>query len=93
MIKWLPPESAMWRSLGTSWTTDNELQAVTVEMLDAFIKLYIQANSKPNANKKQKPLHIPRPWEKNDKTEKRSTSIKEMISKGLPVKKVKGGDK
>jgi hypothetical protein len=92
MIQWLPPESAMWRSMGKSWTTENELQAMNIEMLDSYIKLYVQANSKPNSTRKFKPLHIPRPWDKNEKSERKGTSINELIHKGLNVKKAKGGE-
>ena len=90
MIRWLPPEAALWRSTGESWSTDNEFQAVTIEMLDTFIKLYIQAHSKPNS-RKLKPLHIPRPWDKSEKTPKKSTSLNELISKGIKVHKAKKG--
>ena len=94
MLRWLPPEAAVWRDAGTSWSTENELQAVTVEMLDALLRVYIQTHSKPNS-KKTKPIKIPRPWEKNEKQEKTRTSIGEMLANGLSVKKIKkeGGDK
>jgi hypothetical protein len=96
MIRWLPPEAAFWRSAGTSWTTDNELQATTIEMLDALLRTYIQANSKPNA-KKPSPMRIPRPWDKAEKKQQRGTSIGEMIGNGLTVKRGPkssgGGDK
>ena len=69
------------------------MQAVTVELLDTFIKLYVQAHSKPNSAKKYKPLRIPRPWDKSEKEAKRSTTLRELISKGVSVKKSnKGGD-
>jgi hypothetical protein len=91
MVKWLPSEAAVWRDAGTSWSTENELQATTVEMLDAILRVYIQAHSKPNS-KKPKPIKIPRPYEKQ---EKKRTSIGEMLANGLTVKKIKneGGDK
>lgn len=86
MLRWLPPEAAFWRSAGTSWSTENELQATTIEMLDAILRAYIQAHSKPNANK-QKPIHIPRPWDKAEKKAKRGTSIGEMLGNGLQVRR------
>jgi len=86
MIRWLPPEAALWRSAGTSWTTDNELQAATIEILDSFLRVYVQAHSKPGGTK-SKPLRIPRPWDKAEKEAKRSTSIGEMLSNGLAVRR------
>lgn len=86
MLRWLPPEAALWRAAGTSWTTDNELQAATVEMLDSFMRVFIQANSKPGGQK-QKPLRIPRPWDKSEKEQVRRTTLSEMLSNGLAVRR------
>jgi hypothetical protein len=95
MMRWLPPEAALWRSAGTSWSTENELQAITVEHLDALLRTYIQAHSKPNSQK-QKPLHIPRPWDKAVNETKRRTTLGEMLGNGLTVRKapksIKGGE-
>lgn len=94
MMRWLPPEAALWRSAGTSWSTENELQAATVEMLDALLRTYIQAHSKPNA-KRPTPLRIPRPWDKAEKQAKRRTTLGEMLGNGLSVRKApknKGGE-
>jgi hypothetical protein len=94
MMRWLPPEAAIWRSAGTSWSTENELQATTVEMLDALLRTYIQANSKPNS-KKPTPLRIPRPWDKAEKQAARRTTLGEMLGNGLTVRRApnnKDGD-
>jgi hypothetical protein len=95
MIRWLPPEAALWRSAGTSWTTANELQAATIEMIDSFLRVYITAHTKPGAQK-PKPIRIPRPWDKAEKEAKRSTTLQDMLSNGLairrPAPKTQGGE-
>ena len=79
MIRWLPPEAALWRSAGRDWTTENELQALTIEMLDAFRRMYLQANSK-KGTQLPPPITIPRPGDKAKERARRSgTTLKEMI--------------
>lgn len=91
MIRWLPPEAALWRSNKTSWTIDNELQATTIETLDALLRAYIQAHSKPNS-RKPTPIQIPRPWDKAEKSSKRGTTLTTLLSEGVKIRKAKGGE-
>jgi hypothetical protein len=91
LIKWLPPEAAIWRSNETAWDTQTELQATTIEILDAILRTYLQVHSKPNS-KKPKPIKIPRPWEKTEKEAKRGTTLNKLLSEGLKVKKIKKED-
>jgi hypothetical protein len=91
LVKWLPPEAAVWRSMQRNWTTENELQAITIEMLDGFRRLYLQANSK-KGTQLPPPITIPRPWDKKKEPSKRSgTTLKEMI--GIMKVPVRRGDK
>lgn len=87
MIQYLPPEASVWRKNRSSWTTDNELSAIQIEVTDALLRAFIMANSKPSSQK-PKPIKIPRPYEK-DKKESRTT-LTDLFSHGLRVKK---GDK
>lgn len=92
MLKHLPTDSALWRYTGQSWDMSNELQASTIEVLDALLRAFIQANSKPNSKKPQ-PIKIPRPWEHSNKQGKKGTSIKELLGHGLKVNRIaKGGE-
>jgi hypothetical protein len=92
LIRWLPPEAALWRSNKTSWTIDNELQAATIEMLDALLRAYVQSHSKPTA-RKPNPVKIPRPWDNAENTGKRRTTLGDLLGQGLSVKRVsKGGE-
>lgn len=88
LIKWLPPEAAIWRATSTTWTTDNELAALTIEMLDSLRRLYIQAHSKKGGTP-PKPIEIPRPWKRKEKAPaKRGTSLAEMMKQyGLQVRR------
>jgi hypothetical protein len=91
LATWLPPEAAVWRATSTSWTTENELQALTIEMLDSIRRLYLQAHAKKGA-KIPPPASIPRPWERaKERSKKSGTTLGEMIATmGMQVRR--GGD-
>ncbi len=92
LIRWLPPEAALWRANKTAWTVDNELNAGIIEMLDALLRAYIQTHSKPTS-KKPNPVKIPRPWDKAETSRNRSTTLGDLLSQGLTVRKTpKGGE-
>lgn len=84
LIRWLPPDAALWRSLGTAWDTRTELAALTVEMLDAQLRAFVQANSK-KGTPAHPPMHIPRPWEAPEKAARRGTGLSELIG-NVPVR-------
>lgn len=91
LIKWLPAEAAVWRATSTSWTVDNELAALNIEMLDSLRRMYIQAHTK-KGTQPPKPVEVPRPWNTEKKsTAKRGTTLAEMMKRhGLKVRR--GGD-
>ena len=87
LLKWLPPDAAIWRSNKTAWTNTDELLATLIEVNDAQLRVFIQANSKPNS-KKLEPIVIERPNGTNAKQSKKRTSLKEIINTGnIPVRK------
>lgn len=86
MLRWLPPEAALWRANGTSWTTSDELQASTVEMLDALLRTYVQVHSKPGS-RKSTPLRIRRPWDKPENERKKGTTLGELLGQNLAVRR------
>jgi len=91
LLKWLPVDAALWRSNKTAWTTTDELLATLIEVNDAQLRAFIQANSKPNS-KKIDPIVIERPNGTDAKESKKRTSLKEIINTGsIPVKKVNLG--
>lgn len=47
-----------------AWTTDREIAATTVEVLHSFMLSYFKVHGSKSVGK---PLHIERPWEKNQK--------------------------
>lgn len=87
LVKWLPPDAALWRATGKDWSTTNELLSILIETLDTFRRMYLQANSKRGTNLPE-PLHIPRPWEREKERKKSSgTSLRELIGvHRVPVK-------
>lgn len=85
LVQWLPPEAATWRSMGRAWTTDQELAAITIEMLDSLRRLYIQAHTKQGA-KQPDPIHIPRPWDQEKPAPRRGTTLQEMLRMGVDVR-------
>lgn len=90
LVRWLPPEAAVWRALEQSWSTGEELQALTIELLDSIRRLYIQANTK-KGTKLPEPIEIRRPWTPKNATRKSGTTLREMIgTMKLPVHPVKG---
>jgi hypothetical protein len=63
-----------------------------IEVNDAQLRAFIQANSKPNS-KKIEPIKIERPYENNAKTPKKHTTLREIINLGnIPVKKTRDGE-
>ena len=92
LVQWLPVDAALWRSNKTAWGNTEELLATLIEVNDAQLRAFIQANSKPNS-KKLEPIKIERPYENNAKSAKKHTTLKEMINLGgIPVKNIKGGE-
>ena len=90
LFEHLPPDAAVWRDMGVSWTTEMELQALGIEMLDAFRRTYIIANSKKGA-KQPEPIRIPRPYEKTAPARARGTRLSELIQHmKMPVRVVPG---
>ena len=86
-MQWLPPDAAVWRSTGTAWDANTELQAVTVEMLDAVLRAYTQVHSK-KGSRPPKPLEIPRPWKRTAKPARSGTSLSELMrAGGVPVRR------
>lgn len=87
LTRWLPPEAALWRSTGQAWDTHTELQATTVEMLDALLRAYLQVHSKKGAKQPQ-PVEIPRPWKRTEKPRQSGTPLSELIrASGMPVRR------
>lgn len=48
-----------------AWTTDRELLATITELLHQLIIITLAANGSKDA-KHMKPIHVPRPYEKDD---------------------------
>jgi hypothetical protein len=90
LVQWLPPDAALWRSMGNSWSTDQELLALNAELLDSLRRLYLQAHSKPGARLPD-PLHIPRPGDRETPQRPRGTTYKEMLRMGVRVNPQGGG--
>jgi hypothetical protein len=63
-----------------AWTTERELAATTAEILHAFMLSYFKVNGGKNVGK---PMHVERPWEKNQKPQ--------MLSPGAFAAMVGGG--
>lgn len=78
LVRWLPPDAAVWRSAGTAWDVKTELAATTVELLDALLGVTVQVNSKKP--KKVEPTRIPRPWQSERKRDG-GTTLGELLSK------------
>jgi hypothetical protein len=91
LATWLPPEAAIWRATSTAWTTDHELQALTIEMLDSIRRLYMQAHVR-KGTKLPQPVSIPRPWNRaKERPTKSGTTLGEMIAAmGMQVRR--GGE-
>ena len=75
-MKALPPDSATYRAVGGDWTQETELLATQAELLHSFMRIWISANSKPNARLPE-PLQIPRPWGTQE-TKRAGTSMAEL---------------
>jgi hypothetical protein len=86
LVRWLPPDAAVWRSTQSTWSTELELQATLIEVVDSLRRLYVQAHSKKGARVSD-PIEIPRPWEVKERQRKSGTSLTEMIATmKLPVR-------
>jgi hypothetical protein len=86
LVEWLPTDAAFWRATGTAWTTEAELAAVQIELLDSIRRMYLQAHSK-KGTQPPKPLHVPRPWDTKTSSGKRGTTLSEMIAvMKLPIR-------
>lgn len=91
LTRWLPEEAAVWRSTKTAWSTETELQAVLIEVLDSFRRLYLQAHSKKGA-KLPDPISIPRPYKTKTESRKSGTTLGEMLAMTkLPVRRRQAG--
>lgn len=62
LVNGLPPESAVWRVDGQQWTNLHELLALNAEVTDWWGRFNAQLKSTKRL--KTKPLHVPRPGEK-----------------------------
>ena len=84
---WLPPDAAVWRSTGQAWDAGIELQATTVEMLDALLRAYLQVHSK-KGTRQPKPVEIPRPWKRAAKPGRTGTPLSDLLrAGGVPVRR------
>jgi len=91
LIHWLPPDAALWRSMGLSWSEERELLAVNIEVLDSLRRAFLMANSK-KGTKPPEPVRIPRPWQKQERPAGRGTRLRDLLSQaGLQVKVVPRG--
>lgn len=52
------------RKRDEAWTTDREIAATTLEVLHSFQLSYFRVHGSKNVGK---PIHVDRPWEKNQK--------------------------
>lgn len=95
LIIGLPPGSAIHRALdpkgvGVGWTTQEELMAVLIEVMDYGNRLFYSANSKKGA-KQPKPLYVPRPNRSRKRRKASSQDMKAIFAqKGIPTRK--GGE-
>lgn len=91
LTRWLPADAAIWRATSTTWSVDNELQALTVELIDSLRRMYLQAHSKQGARLPD-PIRVPRPWDTSKEGRRKSgTTLGEMIAvMGMQVRR--GGE-
>lgn len=82
MLRWLPPDAALWRSQGSAWGMETELLAVQTEILDALLTSYARVHSKKGSSPKKDPLRIPRPWDRAaDERSRQGTTLGELLAK------------
>lgn len=60
LIRWLPPEAAVWADTPASWTLDRELSAVTVELLGEVVR-GLSAQVARRRSDIPRSIRIPRP--------------------------------
>lgn len=72
-----------------AWSTEAELQATTLEVLDSLRLLYLQAHVK-KGTRLPKPIEVNRPWRGADKPRRNGTTLTELV-KAIPVRRAQKG--
>lgn len=81
LVRHLPPDGAVGRAQGV-WSTELELEAAGLELLDAIARLiYAQSGKRPPG----KPLHVPRPGDRDEHEREQRQRYGALLELAEPV--------